>query len=238
MIDLVGAIAGTATYATIVGVLVGYSSVGRAAKLRACAAAAAWGALVVALAALGAFAPGIAGPVPTPVLAFVASLAVLLGSWVRQPGFRSALLSVPLPALIGLNIARLGGVFFLVLAAGGRLSAPFAPVAGAGDMLVGAAAIPLAAIALRGGTEPPRGLGLWNALGALDLVLAIALGGLSAPGAPFRVFTEGPGALAMGTLPWIVVPALLVPLYLLIHLAIAARLRRGERVSEALATAR
>ena len=73
MIDLVGAIAGTATYATIVGVLVGYSSVGRAAKLRACAAAAAWGALVVALAALGAFAPGIAGPVPTPVLAFVAS---------------------------------------------------------------------------------------------------------------------------------------------------------------------
>jgi ubiquinone/menaquinone biosynthesis C-methylase UbiE len=36
-------------------------------------------------------------------------------------------------------------------------------------------------------------LGLWNAFGALDLMLAVLLGVLSAPGAPFRVFIEGAG---------------------------------------------
>ena len=73
-------------------------------------------------------------------------------------------------------------------------------------MLIAAVAIPLAAMAA-GGRERPAWLGLWNALGALDLVVAVALGLLSAPGTPFRVFTAGPGT----ELPWIMIPTLLVP---------------------------
>src|SRR2546426_761670 len=84
--------------------------------------------------------------------------------------------------------AVLVGVFSLTLAADGGLSAPFAPVAGAGDFLVGALAIPLAAMAAAGAGAPLAWLGVWNALGALDLIVAVSLGVLSAPGTPFRVF--------------------------------------------------
>lgn len=238
MIDMIGAIAGTAVYAVLVGVLVGFSPVSGPAKLAAFAAAGVWGGIIVAVAALGGFAPGATGPVPGPAFAFVGLLVLLLGAWFLLPRFRSALLAVPLPALVGLNAARLGGVSFLILAADGRLSAPFAPVAGAGDMVVGALAIPLAAMAAGGGGERPAWLGVWNALGALDLVVAVSLGVLSAPGTPLRVFTEGPGASAMTALPWIMIPAVFVPLYLLIHLTIAVRLRSLQPGTRAVAMAR
>jgi hypothetical protein len=226
VIDMIGAVAATAVYATLVGVLVGFSPVGGPTKLAAVAAAAVWGGIVVVTAALGGFAPGATGAVPGPVFAFVGLLALLLAAWSLLPGFRSALLSVPLPALVGLHAGRLGGVVFLILASDGRLSGPFAPIAGAGDMLVAALAIPLAALAASGAR--PAWLGVWNVLGALDLAVAVSLGALSAPGTPFRVFTEGPGTLAMTALPWVMIPTLLVPLYLLMHLAIAVRLRSVE----------
>ena len=235
MIDIVGAIAATAVYAAMVGVLVGLSPVRAATKLVAFSAAALWGGSITALAALGGLAPGTTGPVPATLLPFAALLALLFGGWLRFPGFRSALLSVPLPALIGLNAARLGGVFFLILAADGRLSAPFAPVAGSGDMLVAALAIPLAAMAAGGADERPAWFGLWNVLGALDLIVAVSLGALSAPGTPFRVFTDGPGTQAMTTLPWAFVPTMIVPLFLLIHITIAAKLRSLPRTSRVVA---
>lgn len=228
MLDMIGAIGGTAAYAALIGVLVGLSPVGGPAKLAAFAAAAVWGGIIVVMAALGGFAPGAAGPVPAPVFAFAGLLALLFGGWFLLPRFRSALLSLPLSALVGLNAARLGGVFFLILAADGRLSAPFAPVAGLGDVGVAAVAIPLAAMAASGADGRPGWLGVWNALGALDLIVAVSLGLLSAPGTPLRVFTEGPGTLAMTALPWVMVPAMLVPVYLLIHLTIAAKLRSSE----------
>ncbi|MGH7266661.1 MAG: hypothetical protein ACREMB_17700, partial [Candidatus Rokuibacteriota bacterium] len=109
---------------------------------------------------------------------------------------------------------------------------------GWGDILVATLAIPLAAMAAGGGRAHPVRLAVWNALGALDLVVAVSLGLLSAPGTPLRVFTEGPGTLAMTALPWIMVPAMLVPLYLLIHLTIAVKLRSSAPVTYAVAVAR
>ena len=79
-------------------------------------------------------------------------------------------------------------------------------------------------VAFKGNLPRPL-LIAWNAFGTLDLFAALAFGALSAPGTPFQVFTESPGTLAMGTLPWVVVPTLLVPVYLMTHLAIAVRLR-------------
>lgn len=238
MFDMIGAMVGAAVYAALVGVLVGLSRGSGSAKLATSAAAAVWGAIIVAVAALGGFAPGATGPFPAPVFAFGGFLALLFAGWFFLPRFRSALLSVPLPALVGLNAARLGGVFFLILGANGRLSAPFAPVAGLGDMLVAALAIPLAAMAAARAGQPPAWVGAWNALGALDLVVAVSLGALSAPGTPFRVFTEEPGTLAMTQLPWVMVPTMLVPLYLLIHLTIAAKVRSMQPARHAVAMAR
>ncbi len=238
MIDIIGAVFGTTVYAVVVGVLVGFSPVGRPTKLAAFAAAAVWGGIIVAVAGLGGFAPGATGPVPAPVLAFAGLLALLFGAWFLLPQFRSALFSAPLPALIGLNAVRLGGVSFLFLAADGRLSEPFASVAGLGDMAVAALAIPLAVMAARGTGERPAWLGVWNALGALDLTVAVLLGLLSAQGTPFRVFTEGPGILALTAMPWIMVPAMLVPLFLLMHLTIAVKLRSLQPTTQAVAMAR
>ena len=230
MLDLFGTIFGTATFATLLGILVS-STPARASTRRAIlATGAAWGVLIVLVAALGGFAPGVTGPVPGPIVAF-AVLVVSLGvAWVRRPGFRNALLAIPLPVLVGLNAARLGGVFFLFLAASGRLSAPFASSAGIGDMTTGAVAIPLALLLARGDRRRPWWLGAWNAFGTLDLIVAMTLAMLSTDGVPFRVFTGGPGMLAMTTLPWVMIPVLLVPLFLLIHLVIAAKLRRTAAV--------
>jgi hypothetical protein len=225
MLDIIATVFATAVYATVVGALVGLSPVGAMTRLTAFAAAAAWLAIIVAVAALGGLAPGVLGPVPTNLLPFTGLLVLLFGGWFLAPQFRSALLAVPLPVLVGVNAARLGGAFFLLLYADGRLSAPFAPVAGLGDMITGVLAIPLAAMLASGFDMGRTWLGLWNAFGALDLVVAVFLGVLSAPGAPFRVFIEGPGTQAMTTVPWVFVPAMLVPIFFLIHLAIAARLR-------------
>jgi uncharacterized membrane protein len=79
-------------------------------------------------------------------------------------------------------------------------------------------------------------LAVWNAFGSLDLIVAISLGVLSASGTPFRVFTEEPGTTAMTQLPWIMVPSMLVPIYLLVHLTIAMKLRSSPRLTRAAVT--
>ncbi|HET6679965.1 MAG TPA: hypothetical protein VFG84_02080 [Gemmatimonadaceae bacterium] len=231
VLDMIGATAGVAVYALMAGVLVGASRMSTALKVKFLVAAGLWLVLMITIAGAGGFERGVTGAVPAPVLAFVAFLALLLAAWFRIPAFRDALWSLPLGALIGLNVARLGGISFVLLEAQHRLSEPFAPVAGYGDMLVGALAIPLALMTLRRDSIAPRWAGLWNALGAADLVVAVTLASLSAPGTPFRVFTDDPGTLAMTSLPWVMVPTLLVPVYFLIHFAVAVRLRGASAPS-------
>src|SRR5688572_31130005 len=76
MLDMIGAIAGTAVYAVIVGSLIGWSRARRPTKLKLLTAAGGWAALVVTLGAVGAFEPGAVGPIPAPVFASVAFLAL------------------------------------------------------------------------------------------------------------------------------------------------------------------
>lgn len=229
MLDVLGAIYGSALCVAVIGTLIGFASLRQEAKLAALAAAAGWLALVVTVAALGGLAPGTLGPVPANLLPFFTLLGLLFGSWFFSPAFREALLSVPLPVLVGLNAGRVGGVFFLLLYADGRLSAPFAPSAGWGDIITGALAIPLAAMLALGISIRAGWLRAWNFFGAADLLVAVSLGALSAPNTPFRVFTEGPGTEAMTNVPWVLVPALLVPVFLLLHFVMAVRLRTAPQ---------
>jgi uncharacterized membrane protein len=76
-------------------------------------------------------------------------------------------------------------------------------------------------------------VGLWNVIGTLDLVSAISLGMLSAPGTPFQVFTAVPGTFAMTIVPWIIIPTFLVPIFFLLHFTIVAKLRSANRVDAA-----
>jgi hypothetical protein len=225
MLDVIGALLFGAISVTFLVVLIGLAAIRPVSKLLAFAIAFSWIALIVAIAALGGFATGVAGPVPTPVLAFLILVIAGLTGWLAWPAFRRAVLSIPLVALVGINGVRVAGVLFLILHTQGRLAAPFSTSAGWGDIIAGAIAIPLAALMAWKGTVPRWLLGSWNAVGILDLITAITLGALSAPGTPFRVFTEAPGTNAMGTLPWVIIPAILVPLFLLTHLVIGVRLR-------------
>jgi hypothetical protein len=238
MLDIIGAIFATALYVTVVGVLVGLSPARAATKLTAFAFAAGWLALIVALAASFDLAEVTLGPMPVNLLPFVALVALLFGGWFLVPQFRGALLSLPLSALVGLNIGRVVGGFFVLLYLQGRMSAPFAPIAGWGDVTTGLLAIALV-LMMRGQSDRAAALpvALWNAFGALDLIVAISLGILSAPGTPLRIFTEGPGTLEVTHLPWIMIPAMLVPLYLLIHVTVAAKLRAPQRPAVTVATA-
>jgi hypothetical protein len=237
MLDIVAAIYATAYFAAQMGLLIGFSPVPRVAKLAAFAAAAAWLAMVVVAYTVGGLRPGVLGPVPVNLLPFILLLALLFGSWFLLPQTRHALLSVPLPALVAVHAGRVGGLFFLILYFDGRLSAPFAPAAAIGDMITGAVALLLApALALGFGLRS-FWLKVWNAFGALDLLAAVTLAVLSAPGTPFRVFTEGPGTQIMGMLPWIFVPAMLVPIDLLVHFTIAAKLKSVPSATRVLAMA-
>jgi hypothetical protein len=225
MLDVIGALVFGAISTAFLVVLIGLAEIRPVSKFVAFAIGGTWISLIVIIAALGGFGTGVAGPVPTPVVAFLVVIIAGVAAWLVWPAFRSAVLSVPLVALVGINGVRVAGVLFLILHVEGRLAAPFSTSAGWGDIIAGAIAIPLAALMTWKGTAPRWLLGSWNVLGILDLITAIALGALSAPGTPFQVFTEAPGTTAMGTLPWVIIPAILVPLFLLTHLAIAARLR-------------
>jgi hypothetical protein len=131
--------------------------------------------------------------------------------------------TTPLPALIAVHAIRLLGVMFLVLYAKGRLPAPFAPSAGWGDVFIGATALPLAWAVTRFGARVRPLVFLWSAVGVADLVAAVTLGALSAPG-PLQVFVGPPDSSPMTSLPWLIIPGFLVPILFFIHIVIFTRL--------------
>ena len=189
----------------------------RAAML---AAAAAWTALAVAVSASGALRnPGTLGALLSGPLAATALLAMV------SPSVRARLLAIPLPTLIGVNVLRGAGFLFLLLAAAGRLDGPFPQSAGWGDILAGVLAIPVAALAARGAARYRRAIASWNVFGTLDLIIAVALGVTSAPGSPLQLIHAGVGSAAVTSLPWSLIPTVLVPFFLVLHGIVFARLR-------------
>jgi hypothetical protein len=141
----------------------------------------------------------------------------------RSPSLREGLDAAPLAVLVGLNSVRILGVSFLILQASHRLPAPFAPVAGWGDIVAGVAAIGVALLVWRRASGWRAGLIAWNIFGLADLIAAVSLGVLSSPGPLRRIFAE-PGAGLMSTLPWLLIPGFIVPLLAITHLAIFYRL--------------
>lgn len=233
--DILAAIEITACAAVAIATLAIAFGSALAARLRIAAALALWFALVVGLALGEAFAThGVFG---TPGLGVAALLPiVVLASLVlAMPSLRSALVTIPVSSLVGVNAIRLFGVTFVLLYAANRLPAPFAPVAGWGDILVGLLALPVAWLASK------RGVGAavlaWNTLGLLDLVAAVSLGVISSPG-PQQLIHVQPSAALMTTLPWLLIPGFLVPLLASTHFAVFYRLQLARRESRAFDGAR
>ena len=112
MLDVIGALVFGAISVAFLVVLIGLAAIRPASKFLAFSIAGIWISLIVTIAALGGFGPGIAGPFPTPVIAFTVAVVLGLAAWLAWPAFRRAVFSIPLVALVGINGVRVAGVFF------------------------------------------------------------------------------------------------------------------------------
>lgn len=228
MLDLIGAIVGMSAVGINLVAFTHALSGTLARRLSLGAIAGAWVGLASGLGAAGKLAFSPDSPVPLIGVLFVLPLLAVGVLAASSQRVRSALLAVPMSLLIGLNSLRVLGVLFLLLAVSGRLSGPFPYFAGLGDIITGAFALPLA-LSLARSRRPSAGtLRNWNIFGALDLVLAIGLGITSANGSPLQLIHAGVGSEAMQYLPYCLVPAVLVPFYLITHAIVAAQLRAPQ----------
>jgi hypothetical protein len=222
MLDFLGIIATAGLTIFIIGTLLAVLDVSRKTKIVMAALLGLWVGVATAGSAAGWAA--LTKPFPVMGLFVVAPLivAIVATGW---PKARAAMLGLPLPLLVGMNVGRVFAVLFLLVAAEGRMSGPFPHSAGWGDIISGVVALPLIRLA----REPARhktALHLWNAFGMLDLVVALVLGVMSAPGSLLQVFPD-PGSEAMTRLPLSFVPTVLVPIWMVLHAIIWVKLRRA-----------
>ena len=176
---------------------------------------------------IGVLLVGVPGKISTALLGAAVLIPVAVFSVVGfgSSAGRGRLQSAPLPALIALHGMRVLGALFVLLYAAKRLPAPFAPVAGWGDIAIGVTALPIALWVARQ-PETARGAVLvWNSLGLADLVIAVSLGALSAPGA-IRLFFDDPSSALISSIPWILIPCFLVPSLSFVHLVVFYRTLR------------
>jgi hypothetical protein len=225
MLDIIASVTLTTLAFLIPAVLIAASPLPGAARGRLAAGLLAWFVLLIALGATGLFAVTNGG---TPAVGAAVVLPVIVGLIAARysAAVRAFIAGVPLAWLAAIHLGRLFAIFFLMLYAVGRLPQTFALVAGWGDILVAVAA-PVVAWAIYRRAAGSRGLALtWNTLGIADLVLAVTLGVGSAVDSPVRFLYEAASSGTMSSLPWLIVPGFMVPLYLMTHLAIHHRLSR------------
>jgi hypothetical protein len=221
MLDIVGALFAGAYLATLLSVLIWSSSRTFGWRIAATGASVAWLGGVATLTTAGALATERWGPLPPGLAPFGVLLLSLLAAWRYNGRVRAALSTLDRPTLIGLHGFRLGGVFFIVLGLQQRLAPAFAFAAGIGDVVVGLTALIISLRLALGHRVSARSVRAWNTAGIVDLGMAVGIAILSVPGSPIGVFGVEPGMRAMTTMPWILVPAAIVPALFLTHLVIA-----------------
>jgi hypothetical protein len=226
MLDFIGLIITTALMVLVVNTVTIFMDASRAAKVTLAAVIGIWIGVAAAMAEAGLL------PIsrPVPVVGLFVAVPLLAAAFATAwPRAREAMLSIPMPVMVALNVVRIFAVLFLALAAEGRLTGPFPYSAAWGDIITGVIAIPvLWLLKDGGGARHTTAIGAWNVFGAADLVLAIAFGITSAEGSPLQLF-PGPGSQAMQHAPWSFVPTVLVPIWLILHAIIAVQLRRAKR---------
>jgi len=186
----------------------------RGAAIAAVVGLAAWFAVAGATAQIGFLGGGEVPPATVLGLRFALPLAVVALAFALFQPLRRLVSDPELqPSLIALQTFRVIGGLFLVLLALNALPAVFAVPAGLGDVLVGLTAV-AAARSLRAGRTGPAIV--WNLLGLLDLVVALTIGVVSAPG-PLRLLTVEPSTAALGALPLVLFPSFLVPFPIVLH---------------------
>lgn len=199
------------------------------------AALALWLGLVSYLASQGAFV-GSPGSPPLGLFAGAAiPLVVFFAAYFGWSAFQAFILNTDLRLVTALQGWRWAGLGFLTLYASGILPWLFAFPAGLGDMAIGFTA---PWILLRLVRQPTfvssRRYRMWNIFGIIDFIVALSTGVLCSglfPGISRLVgnITTSP----MTRLPLILIPAYMVPFFIMLHataLLQARRLTRSARI--------
>jgi hypothetical protein len=224
MLDFIGTVITAALMVLIVNALITFMDVSRGAKVTLATVTGVWIGLAAAVSGAG----WLTISRPVPVVGFFVAVPLLAAALATAwPAACKAMLSIPMPVMVALNIVRVFAVLFLMLAAEGRLTGPFPYSAAWGDIITGVVAVPVLWLLKNGGGRYTTAIAAWNLFGTADLVLAIAFGVTSAEGSPLQLF-PGPGSEAMQHAPWSFVPTVLVPIWLILHAIIAVQLRRAK----------
>lgn len=187
-----------------------------------------WFGLVFLLGAQGGFG-GTPGSPPLPIFfGFAIPLVVFIAAYFGWDAFRDFVLGADLRLVAAMQAWRWAGLGFLSLYAHGILPGLFALPAGLGDMAIGITATWIVLGLIRdSGFVTSRRFVVWNLLGIADLVVAVSMGTLCSgfiPGITGNVTTG-----AMAQLPLVLIPAYMVPLFIMMHFTALVQARRSAR---------
>jgi hypothetical protein len=142
-----------------------------------------------------------------------------------SPRVASLISAIPLHWIVASQVYRIGGGIFLVLWADGRLPWQFAWPAGIGDVATGCLAVVVAMLLAQRSPGALSAAYSWCVFGIADLVLAVAMGGMTSPGRVHVLALDAPNLL-ISSYPLVMVPTFAVPLALMLHGFVLWRLRR------------
>lgn len=169
----------------------------------------------------------VTGPDETPLIQFalfppiIVGLVLLLGT----ARGRAVVAAVPQSWLIAVQVYRALGAMFLILWAHGSMPGEFAIPAGIGDIVVGVSAPFVAWLNAKGSPHAEGVTRAWNIFGILDLVIAVGTGFLTSPSTMQMLAVDQPNLL-ITAYPWVMVPAFLVPMSIILHGLSLWKLRR------------
>jgi len=190
------------------------------------AALAAWFGIVLILGASGAYL-GSPGQPPLPVFASaVVPLLVFAVALRLLPAFREFLLALDLRLIVGMQAWRCAGFGFVALYANHVLPGLFAWPAGLGDMAIGVVA-PWWIVALSRNPDAAASsrFRLWNLLGLLDFIVAFTTATVCA----MTIANDTPPTIApLGQLPLVLIPAFMVPLFVMLHVVALMQSRKAR----------
>ena len=178
--------------------------------------AAVWVVLAFTLGARGFFSGGVDDVVP-PIAYSLLPLAIAYLAYLTISLVRAVVDEIPLHWMIGFQLYRAVGFVFLVAWSLGALPGAFALPAGLGDVAIGLSAPFVASLVKRGSPNARGAAVLWNVLGIVDLVVAVTMGVLTSPGPLHWLALDAPN-VAITAMPFVLVPAIAVPLSILVHL--------------------
>jgi hypothetical protein len=187
-----------------------------------------WLGLVFFLGTQGVFV-GSPGSPPLPIFfGFGIPLVAFFAAYFGWGAFRAFVLNADLRFVAAIQAWRWAGLGFLSLYAHRILPGLFAFPAGLGDMAVGITA-PWIVIELVRDSQfaASRRFVIWNILGILDLVVAVSLGTITS--GIFPGLTGNVTAGAMAQLPLVLIPAYLVPIFIMLHFTALSQARQLAR---------